>query len=267
MSKDKWKDLVDEPGEFRWIDKSKLGVDPRYQRLDIKQRTLRCMKHKWSWIACGCLIVALRPDGTLWVIDGQHRLLGARQRDDIQEMPCLVFNSTHVRQEAEGFYNTQTNRGAMSSIDSFRAEITAEHAVAQQVKAMVEASGYTVLKGQGRYTVACAKSLLAAMLLDPALCRFAWEISVKIADGEVIAEHIYRGLFYLEGSLRAKHDRTLLEHNYIENLVKAGKKAIQAKILVSVAYNGGGEKSFAEGIRNLINIRRPKSRQLPSVIA
>ena len=73
------------PGEFLMIPKTELEVDSAYQRNKINQRRVDTLTRTWDWIACGCLVVALRDDNQWFVMDGQHRKLAADQRSDIQE--------------------------------------------------------------------------------------------------------------------------------------------------------------------------------------
>jgi len=88
------------PGEFLMIPKSELEVDHAYQRDRINQRRVEELARAWDWIACGCLVVALRDDNKWFVVDGQHRKLAADQRSDIRELPCLVFETAGRREEA-----------------------------------------------------------------------------------------------------------------------------------------------------------------------
>ena len=57
-------------GEFLMIDKTELEVDPAYQRNRINQRRVDELCRAWDWIACGCLVVALRDDNKWFVMDG-----------------------------------------------------------------------------------------------------------------------------------------------------------------------------------------------------
>ena len=59
------------PGEFLMIHKNELEVDPAYQRNRINQRRVDALTRTWDWIACGCLVVALRDDNKWFVMDSQ----------------------------------------------------------------------------------------------------------------------------------------------------------------------------------------------------
>ena len=95
----KWT-VKDETGEIRQLNKSVLKVDHEYQR-NASERKVLALANSWSWVACGAIVVGQR-DSTYWVIDGQHRVLAARRRADIEMLPCLIFQSDGVASEARG---------------------------------------------------------------------------------------------------------------------------------------------------------------------
>ena len=114
------------PGQFLMIPKTDLEVDAAYQRNRINQRRVDALTRTWDWIACGCLVVALRDDNKWFVVDGQHRKLAADQRSDIQELPCLVFETGTRREEAvsflainQGRVGVATARFTTQSVDPF----------------------------------------------------------------------------------------------------------------------------------------------------
>ena len=80
--------------EFRPI--ADLQIDESYQRsIDTgpSQSLVKRIARDWDWGLCQPLNVAKREDGSLWVIDGQHRLAAARDRGDIYDLPCVVIAS------------------------------------------------------------------------------------------------------------------------------------------------------------------------------
>ena len=56
----KWK-LVDLPGKVHLIHKDELHIDPAYQR-EASLGKIRAIAGKWSWIACGAIIVGQGMD-------------------------------------------------------------------------------------------------------------------------------------------------------------------------------------------------------------
>lgn len=126
-----------EGGEFMWLDKNLLNVDPTYQR-SKSQVKVDTISREFSWPALGCILVALRSDARYFVYDGQHRVMAAKRRDDVQELPCLVFHFDELSAEAQAFVQANTVRGAVSIVDKFRARIEANDADALAMAAIAE---------------------------------------------------------------------------------------------------------------------------------
>src|SRR5262245_11513114 len=62
--------LVNKPGKLAWIPINDLHVDRKYQRM-IRQKRVNRIANSWNWVACGCLSVSLRKDGSgYYVFDG-----------------------------------------------------------------------------------------------------------------------------------------------------------------------------------------------------
>lgn len=85
-----WAD-PDDRGEYMDIPKDHLEVDHTYQRDTVSIERINSIAREFRWSAFGVLLIIRGSDGTLWVYDGQHRLAAAKLRDDIDDLPCLVF--------------------------------------------------------------------------------------------------------------------------------------------------------------------------------
>jgi hypothetical protein len=116
-----WK-LYDSPGELMYIDKKVLYIDQRYQRNSNSKRVLSIASN-WKWMSCGTILVADRK-GLYYVVDGQHRVLAANKREDISNLPCLVFKAESIEIEADAWINANTNRKIPTSYERFGAQIT-----------------------------------------------------------------------------------------------------------------------------------------------
>jgi hypothetical protein len=123
-----------------------LQVDDSYQRSiegGASQKLIVKIAENWDWRLCLPLIVS-RRDGSLYVIDGQHRLEAAKLRGDIRDLPVVVFDFDDPRAEAELFVQANRSRRAMSKLDDFHAAVIAGDAKAVAVNTVVEAAGLTV---------------------------------------------------------------------------------------------------------------------------
>lgn len=131
--------------EFRPI--PQLQIDPAYQRsIDTgsSQGLIRRIAMQWDWGLCQPLTVAKRDDGSLWVIDGQHRLAAARLRNDIYDLPCVVVSSVSAIDEAAAFVSLNQQRRPLSKLDIFRAALAAQDDEAVRILQALENAGLSV---------------------------------------------------------------------------------------------------------------------------
>lgn len=212
---------ADSPGVFQMVHKNDLHIDREaYQRTPARNRILRIAR-EWSWVACGCLIVASRAGGRLWVIDGQHRKLAADKRSDIETLPCLIFQADKLAEEAKGFDRVNTVRGPVSSIACHKARKTAGDPVVIEVDEMIRESGYSPGKNGSPFKVQCVKRITQCMTLDPALTHAVWETCVTVYEGDSIRDKVFGGLFMLARHLR-DNGHNLFEKRNIEKLCQTG---------------------------------------------
>src|SRR5512139_3011106 len=168
------------PGQFLMIPKTELEVDPAYQRNRINQRRVDALSRAWDWIACGCLVVALRDDNKWFVMDGQHRKLAADQRSDIRELPCLVFETTSRREEALGFLAINQGRVGVGSLDRYRAQLLSGDTIATAVEAMLKSTGHRAGDKASARTVSCVQCLYNLAQEDRARFERLWPLLAKL---------------------------------------------------------------------------------------
>lgn len=133
--------------EFRRI--PDLLIDDSYQRsieTGPSQSLVRRIAVNWDWSLCQPLVVARRDDGSLWVIDGQHRLAAARLRNDLYDLPCVVVPSRSPADEAAAFVALNQERRPLSKMDVFRAALEAGDEQAGIIQAAMDAHGYSLAK-------------------------------------------------------------------------------------------------------------------------
>jgi len=241
--------LKDSPGEMRRLNKNVLQVHPAYQRHAVETK-IKMIAAAWSWVACGAIIVGNRG-GEYWVIDGQHRVLAARRRADIDSMPCLVFETESVEQEAQGFLDANTGRKPVSSIDKFRASIASGDETAKYVDALFSELGITPR--------ATASKPLEIKSMAWALARArenreAFDVVVRMAADlckeTIVHEMLLDGLYYLhtnsETNLGDKRMRDRLKKIGAGRLMEAAKRA-------SAYFARGGAKVWADGMLSELN--------------
>jgi hypothetical protein len=242
------------PGEFLMIPKTELEVDPAYQRNRINQRRVDALTRTWDWIACGCLIVALRDDNKWFVMDGQHRKLAADQRSDIRELPCLVFETTHRREEALGFLAINQGRVGVGSLDRYRAQLLSGDTIATAVEAMLRSTGHRAGEKPSARTVSCVLCLYRLAAEDLAGFQRLWPLLAELHPDSPMTDLVIKGLWTVDKWLG---ERSVTEPPYREKLLGIGGLGLHHEIRREMAVIGqGGTRVFACAIAKCLNKQR-----------
>lgn len=137
---------------LQWMRPDMLAVDPAYQR-SIDNNASRALIAKitknWDWDLCQPLIVSRRSDNSLFVVDGQHRLAAAIERNavianDIEQLPCFICNYGDVSEEAQRFVDFNRNRKSLKPVDLWRAALAAQEPDAMAIVAALDEAGLHV---------------------------------------------------------------------------------------------------------------------------
>lgn len=158
----KWT-AVGTPGELRWINKRDINTDyDSYQR-ELTQKVDTICRNL-DFMAFGCLTIARRKDGSLWVVDGNNRLHAALRRSDIENVPCIVFDVVDVCREAQGFIGANQQRKPVTAMEKFRAMKTAGSVGHEIVTRLLEELGMYVDPDKDDHrAVRCVSQLLAVV--------------------------------------------------------------------------------------------------------
>lgn len=232
-------------GEFLLIDKNQINIDhANYQRAYSHGRSV-LMARRFSWRRFEVIIVALRNDGSYWVIEGQHRLKAAMLRDDVTLVPCLVFLVDDIKEEAKTFVDIGTGSKALTSLDKFQPAITAGDESAILVNDLLVASDYRPNSTSSAGSVKCLKTLVKLAKEDAEALKELWPLLVQVHAGKAIHQRLVEGLAYLHKSsggriLKDPYRRRLVARGR-DNLIADANKAAQA-------YSTGGAKVWAAGI-------------------
>lgn len=131
---------------------TELRLDDSYQRSTDNGASKALIKRiatGWDWRMCLPLVVSKRDDGSLWVIDGQHRLAAALLRGDIQFLPCCVGVYGSVADEAAMFVAMNRARKPMNRLDDFHAAIASGDSEAIEITKLITDAGFTVSRKTG----------------------------------------------------------------------------------------------------------------------
>jgi hypothetical protein len=247
-------EVQDEPGKMEYISKHLLRVDERYQRNAAQSRIL-VLARNWSWFACGALQVARRTEGgttVYYVVDGGHRHGAAMRRADIEKLPCLVFESTGVPDEARAFLTSNTNRRAMYSVEKFKALREVGDKNALLVDELLQQSGRTPSSASGATTVGCLSALLRAAKENRAALQSVWPVLAEACHGRSIIDKVVQGLVYIEA--RMPDGESLRDARWRKRVVSiGGDELVSAAVRAASFYARGGGRVYAKGMLNSIN--------------
>ncbi|MBB4858281.1 hypothetical protein HNO88_001600 [Novosphingobium chloroacetimidivorans] len=170
-----------------------LNIDDAYQR-SIDTGPSRALIQKiakgWDWRMCLPLVVSKRDDGSLWVLDGQHRLAAAKLRGDIPYLPCCVSIYGGIQAEASMFVAMNRARRAINRLDDFHAAIAGGDNDALIVAQMVEAAGFTISRKTGSAAWAPGEVAFTSAINSirrkhgERVCRVALEMMAQAFPGQ-----------------------------------------------------------------------------------
>jgi hypothetical protein len=256
----KWS-KADQMGTMMMVNKHEISVDPRYQR-DVNEAKRLKIASDFRWPGFGVLTCALRKNGSLYVIDGQHRLAAAMNRTSVTEVPCIVFDVVDdVAFEAEMFILANKNRKPVTARETYRADLMRGDPVSLACEALVTSHNYTVTapdrhipgNAVGRY-ITCIRALKTAMALHPDITKAMFPLLIDIAGGGHIAQRVFVGVIECERRIRI-HGHTLLDHR--DKLIAAGQDAIAAEIFRTAEFRrSSGPRVWSEGVLNVVNHKK-----------
>lgn len=236
----------DTPGKQMMLSKKQLKVNSDYQR-EVVTNKVKEMSSAWSWVACGSLTVALR-DEDYWVIDGQHRLLAALRRSDIQSLPCLVFETEDVQDEAKGFLDANTGRKPVAAVEKHKAMVTAGDQTAVFVQEELKRLNLEVnLNARGAGQIRCIAWCYKRAKENRTAFQDVLELGAEICeqDGIPIPERVLDGLWVLNLKLKdGLKDKRLLRRVREKGAVTL----LQAANKAAAYYASGGAGVWAKGM-------------------
>lgn len=263
----KW-NKVGAQGKFMMLKKEILNLDLKYQReIDSRLRVAAIAKG-FDWALFGVILVAF-TGAQYFIIDGGHRWRGACRRDDVKELPCLVFDLKEISDAARIFYNYNNQRKTVTTFDNHKAALAGEgkffeSELAIKAEKLVTKYGYSFVKATSgkngsydQFKTASIKSIYKMIDSDENLADKCFSILAKTAEGGDIQQREISGLFYLMITNRGVDFMTFP----LENMVKAGMTEIRETISRFVLYKGkGGEKVYAEALLEIVNRGQSKNK-------
>lgn len=197
--------------DIRHLPVNSLNIDPLVQRALIPARVKHLAK-TFDLGKTGILKVSLRGDGKYYVIDGQHRVEGARAAGHGEaKVKCEVYRDLSRADEAL-YFLAENDVRAVSSLDKFRVGLTAGDPDCLAVNALVESFGLRVADGGAEGTVACVDRLLKIHRRDPELLKTTLDVATTAwgTRRAAVEQVILAGLANVLDSYNGSLDRAAL---------------------------------------------------------
>lgn len=239
---------VGRPPVLEWLAPAELQVDDGYQRslgAESSQTLIRRIATFWDWNLCQPVNVARRADGSLWVVDGQHRHAAALLRGDIPHLPCVVVSFANRAEEAAAFVALNKERRALGSVDVFKAQLAAGDEQASEVNALILEAGLTIAP-HGNYIawkpgmIYCVPGIVSAYRTHGRIIASAALVALSEAfEGRILryAGQILRGLFRFY-AVQGRFD-DFDPDAFIDRLGASTQEQWMRKAAERVAANGG----------------------------
>lgn len=239
----------DEPGKLRELHKDILQIHPAYQR-ELIQSKVKELTASWSYVSAGAIIIGERA-GEFWVIDGQHRVVAAKRRSDISLLPCIVFQTNGVKQEAIAFLDVNSGRKPVTSLGKFKAMIAAGDAGAIIVSKTIGELGITLkptaLKSGELKSVGWA---LRKAKENSESFQVVMSLANDLSKDMPIQEKLLDALWYInermDGGVSEKRFNSRLRSIGARGLIDAANKA-------AAYFIKGGAGVWALGVMNEVN--------------
>lgn len=208
---------------------SALNVDPRYQSPFSESRARGLARNFRRDAACA-IVVSLREDGTLWIIDGQHRV-GAAKKVLLKTILAWVYVGLSLKEEAALFAELNTQRKSPTSRAVFNALLCADQEPYISIHQTVREAGLTLslTNTKGSHSIVCIGTVVSiwrsggkerlSRVLN--IAKAAWPSDDRAFDSYILA-----GLSHLIKAVDGKHsDERLAQRLSIvapELLVRGG---------------------------------------------
>lgn len=243
--------MQNKPGEFAEVDKETLNIDQEYQRNNVSRVQVQRIATSWNWMSCLVLGVARRPDGTLWVFEGQHRLLAARKRIDIKKLPCIIFDVDDKQKEAESFGEINSGRKSIIWVDKIKALEVSGDQIAIKTLDLLRENGCKASTSRVSGRVACISTVYTGIKENETAMSTAFS-TLAGAFPDNLHSDLLKGLYYIEKAFQKEGVQSV--KTMAPRLKHIGFDAVLRSIQNTKALLGfAGAKVCARGILTAYN--------------
>lgn len=255
--------MQDAPGRLIEISKHDIKFDESYQRDQNKAKILSIARD-WSWMAMGVITIADRG-GQYYAVDGMHRVGAALLRSDIQTLPCIVFQTHEITEEAKGFVQANTLRKAVGTYDKHRALVLAKDENALFVQSLIDQSPFEVAGSSTKLNgVKCFGVLSKLAKIKRQQLFEVWPLVCEVCEGHFLNERILEGLLLIH----EKSPESIVSGKWRKRILQCGFLALKGGAESASAYYArGGARVWADGMLTVINKGMRKRLEIENGIA
>lgn len=181
---------------FELVRVGDLRVDHTYQRpCDGREKG---MADSFERHRIGVPCVSRRRDGSMWIIDGQHRIAAMRLLGlDDEQVMVEMYHGLTLQQEAHLFNKKNEGAKRVHALDRFRAELVERDPVALDIQSILAKQSLSIAAGRSNHTLACIAAVKTCHLKYRNLARVvsvlrSWGSHVERWDGQIVK---WLGLF------------------------------------------------------------------------
>jgi hypothetical protein len=243
--------IMDQSGELMWIHKSNLKVNSKYQRQPNGGKIALITKEFW-WVGFNTLTVA-RRGGKYWVIDGQHRLEAVLRLSKIQDVPCIVFDLEHIKQEAFAFLLANAGRKPVTVIEKHNAAICSGDQTAIFIQKSIESNGLVINKHGSAGTIAALAMCYRLAKIDKTAFAAVLRLCTRVCNESDmnVSERMLLGLWFV---VCRSEDGGLACERLVDTIFKrGGRRLLDAAIRASAFYKKGGETVWGKAMCDELN--------------
>jgi len=247
-----WQDM-DAPCSYQKIPIAELKVDTSYQRGEASNASTIEKAKNMQYAAMSAIIVAKRPGGTHWIVDGLQRTLAAKKRGDITHMDCMVFDSKGQNHEAEIFLLCNKGRIPVTALHKYKTSVTAGRSPESEIDKWLLENGFCVNDYAGQGIIRFPYRLVENWAYNESACKQAILISSEICQGEINVEVFNAVAILIRNGINVRQEVTKIKS-------LGGQTRIQKEIN-TMAITLGVTKSLKTcglGLLAVINHKRHK---------
>jgi hypothetical protein len=237
--------------DFRLIDKNALTVPVLdYQRNESEGRIAAEIAMHFDIVSFGALLVIERADGSLVVADGGTRLAGACQRNDIVEVPCVVFAGLTAKEEGDVFLRVNCNRRKLQTDQQHHAELYSDHDLAKHAQRLLDHLAHYRVGFDSLSTMRyCVRTNLE-------VSQTVVGLLVTVGIDKHVSARVMKAMFRLETVLN-KNDRTLNRRpivNRMQGVFHSFEHVVNSQV---GPRQGGNTVDMARALARTLKIKYP----------